>query len=466
MAHRSGLPTYIDLFAGAGGFSLGFSRAGFRCAGAVEKDHQAGQSYAENFPSHVSPLCLLGPKNGNVLRLDKLTIFRGLEEQRISQIDVLLAGPPCQGFSKVGRGKLDHLAKHNGAFKIDRRNKLYLQVIEILRWTQPKIFLFENVPGMLSLGGGNVAETICKLATAASYKVACTVLDAAWFGVPQIRERVFILGIRSDLGIAPSFPKPIYRVTGRMQGGHLAEIDLSKSLFESQEYFLPTQNPKFAKKAITVRQALGDLPEFIDHLHPKYRIERSQMLSDDYRRGRPSPFAKEMRNWEGFESDEVEDHFSRCTPRDHFTFGLMEPGDKYPRAVELATLRYRMAMAHYRRGNSSKKPLKKHFVPPYPTESFLEKWRKLIPCRPSWTVTAHLARDCYSHIHYDPEQKRTITIREAARLQSFPDGFVFEGSMGDCFRQIGNAVPPLLAYRLACHIQTILRKAAAKEPGH
>src|SRR3954452_12296583 len=93
--------------------------------------------------------------------------------------------------------------------------------------------------------------------------------------------------------------------------------------------------------------------------------------------------------------------------------------------------------------------LRARFVPPYDQKNFLDKWRKLYPDQPSWTVPAHLGKDSYSHIHYESEQARMITPREAARLQSFPDAFEFEGSMGDCFRQIGNAVPPLLAWALA-----------------
>jgi DNA (cytosine-5)-methyltransferase 1 len=95
-----------------------------------------------------------------------------------------------------------------------------------------------------------------------------------------------------------------------------------------------------------------------------------------------------------------------------------------------------------------RRPPKKDYVPPYRLDGFHEKWRKLIPGRPSWTVTAHLSQDTYSHIHYDDAQGRAITIREAARLQSFPDGYRFHGNMGDAFRQIGNAVPPLLARAL------------------
>jgi DNA (cytosine-5)-methyltransferase 1 len=98
----------------------------------------------------------------------------------------------------------------------------------------------------------------------------------------------------------------------------------------------------------------------------------------------------------------------------------------------------------------------KEIFPPYPEDKFVDKWRKLIPEKPCWTVTAHLAKDSYSHIHYDGTQKRAISVREAARLQSFPDGFIFTGNMGDCYRQIGNAVPPLMAWSIAATLMQLL----------
>ena len=101
-------------------------------------------------------------------------------------------------------------------------------------------------------------------------------------------------------------------------------------------------------------------------------------------------------------------------------------------------------------------------MPPYKLDMFEDKWHMLIPSAPSWTVTAHLAKDTYSHIHYDRAQKRMITIREAARLQSFPDGFEFVGNIGDRFRQIGNAVPPLLAEGVGIHIRTLLADTEKK----
>src|SRR5262245_56099242 len=103
-------------------------------------------------------------------------------------------------------------------------------------------------------------------------------------------------------------------------------------------------------------------------------------------------------------------------------------------------------------------------MPPFPIDHFIDKWRTLIPDQPSWTVPAHLSKDAYSHIHHDDRQARAISIREAARLQSFPDAFTFVGNMGDCFRQVGNAVPPLLAWVIAGKILKLLGVDAQVPP--
>jgi DNA (cytosine-5)-methyltransferase 1 len=138
----------------------------------------------------------------------------------------------------------------------------------------------------------------------------------------------------------------------------------------------------------------------------------------------------------------------------------MKPGDQYPQAVALAETIFEEALDDYAEQYGSRpepdtslyQDLKKQYVPPYDPGKFPNKWWKLIPDSPSRTVTAHLGKDTYTHIHYDSAQARVISVREAARLQSFPDGFRFSGGMGAAFRQIGNAVPPLLAYALAKQI--------------
>ncbi|MGC3973905.1 MAG: DNA (cytosine-5-)-methyltransferase [Nitrospira sp.] len=408
--------------------------------------------------------CCLGPFDGNVLSLNRTDVQKRLRRGGIREVDLLLAGPPCQGFSKVGRGKLNHLANRNGAFKSDPRNSLYVKFLEMLAWVKPQAFLFENVTGILQLGGTNVAEQVCEGAARAGYEVRCTILNSAWFGVPQIRERVFILGIRSDRKILPTFPPPIHRVV--LNKGHLTGANLQRDLFQNPSFFIRTRNPVVGPPAVSVEDALGDLPPFLNHLNSaEYRPIRSFFAPQPYRQGRPTPYASMMRNWdENLTSRQVTDHYCRWTPRDFETFGLMLPGDKYPQAVEIAEQRYQEAKCLYEKGLLDALPHRKAFVPPYKVGTFDEKWWKLIPSQPSWTITAHLARDCYSHIHYD-SQKRSITIREAARLQSFPDAFVFSGNMGDCFRQIGNAVPPLLSHALALHIRSLLRPGTEGSTG-
>jgi DNA (cytosine-5)-methyltransferase 1 len=144
----------------------------------------------------------------------------------------------------------------------------------------------------------------------------------------------------------------------------------------------------------------------------------------------------------------------------------MAPGDRYPQAVVIAERRYRSALSRWESaGRRGPRPRRASFVPPYRQDVFPEKWRKLAKDQPAWTVTAHLAKDTYSHIHYDSRQARMITVREAARLQSFPDGYAFAGNIGDAFRQIGNAVPPLLAFALGRQIAGLLAGQASVDVG-
>jgi len=131
----------------------------------------------------------------------------------------------------------------------------------------------------------------------------------------------------------------------------------------------------------------------------------------------------------------------------------MAQGDCYPEALEIANARFRTHLGSLKHppklGSDGWSELKAHFVPPYRNDAFHDKWKKLIADEPAWTLTAHLSQDTYSHIHYDSRQARMISVREAARLQGFPDGIEFKGNYGDHFRQIGNAVPPPLAKSLA-----------------
>ena len=160
-----------------------------------------------------------------------------------------------------------------------------------------------------------------------------------------------------------------------------------------------------------------------------------------------------MKNWPGFEAPDegLFDHQIRFLPRDYDLFAVMRGGSEYPELHRLAVERFkRKAQKEGLTADTEAwERLKARMVPPYDPSKFPNKWWKLHADWPVRTLMAHLGKDSYSHIHYDSEQARTISVREAARLQSFPDGFRFAGTMNPAFRQIGNAVPPLLAQQLA-----------------
>jgi DNA (cytosine-5)-methyltransferase 1 len=217
--------------------------------------------------------------------------------------------------------------------------------------------------------------------------------------------------------------------------------------------------------ATTVGDALADLPRITDHLGISEARRREDFRVWRYYDREPdSAYAQLMRRWPGLRDPAgVADHVIRRTPRDYETFREMRPDDRYPDAMRIAEQRFDDLIAKLTEAGTAPlegtplyDELHRRIVPPYPVDRFVDKWRKLNRDRPSWTVPAHLAKDAYSHIHYDDAQARTISVREAARLQSFPDGFEFAGNMGDCFTQIGNAVAPLLAWRIAAHVLAVL----------
>lgn len=202
---------------------------------------------------------------------------------------------------------------------------------------------------------------------------------------------------------------------------------------------------------VSVREAIGDLPRLKSHLGDPPVPPRDRRLP---LRGEPSDYVRQLRSWPGLDpSDTVAGNWYRFTPRDFPIFRLMAQGDCYPEALEIAHSLLRGYLKSLPSaptpGTSEYEEVRSSHVPPYRNDAFHDKWRKLIADQPSWTLTAHLSKDTYSHIHYDSRQARTISVREAARLQSFPDGVEFEGNHGDQYRQIGNAVPPLLARAIA-----------------
>lgn len=466
----------LDLFGGCGGLSLGFHAAGFEIAGQVEIDPFAARSHSLNF-------CRSMPESQraahavarDITRTEPEDLLRALdlEGKPEETIDVIVGGPPCQAFARVGRAKLREVAEHPKAFKQDPRANLYLRFLYYVERFQPIAILMENVPDVINFGGHNIPNETCEVLEEMGYDARYTLLNAAFFGVPQMRERMFLLAYTRQLRAEVRFPRPTHWMQlpkGYEGTRSVALRHLQDDLFGTEPYFVPLPTAKRGlPSAVTAEEALRDLPPITAHLEGKLRrgTRRFDHLARYSTGIKPSPYARKMRTWRGFESkDGVFDHVIRSLPRDYAIFRRMRPGDQYPEAHTLALKMFEEKLdeleksgVRIRPGTADYRNLQKQIVPPYDPGKFPNKWRKMEPDLPARTLMAHLGKDSYSHIHFDSDQARTISVREAARLQSFPDGFVFAGTMNPAFRQIGNAVPPLLANAIAKEV----RKAILNE---
>jgi DNA (cytosine-5)-methyltransferase 1 len=430
---------------------------------AVDIDGAAARSFKRNFSilQPDSPPCVLGGPRHDLGRV-------GVETLPVARRpDIVIAGPPCQAFSRLGRAKLNKVSDEG--FRGDPRNLLYRQFLAAVERWQPRAFVMENVPGMLTVGGINYADIVCSELAAIGYHTGYALLNSVWYGTPQLRERLFFIGVREDLGLRPVAPPTAFQ-TDLPEGYSRPLREVPRFLPFGGEWVrdlgqLPVPASPHEAAAVTVREALDDLPELTDHLTAGRGARGDFRRHLPYRSGPGSWYGALMRGWPGFPLPSgVEDHAIRRTPRDYETFRRMKPGDRFPEALAIARSIRDDELARLQARGAAPAPgtqewgeFEARFVPPYDEHDFPDKWRKLIPDRSSWTVPAHLAKDSYSHIHYDSAQARMISIREAARLQSFPDAFLFTGNMGDCFRQIGNAVPPLLARAVAEAVLAVLR---------
>lgn len=348
--------TAIDLFSGCGGLSRGFQDAGFSVILGIDNDVAALNTFRLN---HTNSLA------------ENIDLFEDNAIQKIAElinhqkVDVIVAGPPCQGFSLTGPRNFE-----------DPRNKLYLRVFDAVKHFRPSAFVIENVRGMASLYGGQVKDEILQRFDSLGYNVVWKILCAADYGVPQIRHRLIFVGIKKDLG------KFIY----------------PNALLTPDQY-------------IGCKDAIGDLPTREDNLGEEESTYTMPPFSD-YQRKMRGNCQKLMNHVATNHTNHVKSVIS-----------LVPPGGNYkdlPPGI----------------GDSRK---------------FHVAWTRYHPDRPSNTIdTGHR-----NHFHY--ALNRVPTIREFARLQSFPDDFVFTGTKTQQNRQVGNAVPPLLGYAIATQLKKYLK---------
>ncbi|HVU56077.1 MAG TPA: DNA cytosine methyltransferase [Puia sp.] len=471
-----GAPRVLDLFSGCGGLSLGLHAAGCEIAAAVENDPDAARSHGLNFHDGAEK----HSKARDITEISpaELTAELGLDKPSLA-FDIIIGGPPCQAFARVGRSKLREVAEHPEAFRHDPRAKLYIEYLDYVTACAPLAVIMENVPDILNHGGHNIAEEISEVLEEKGYTVGYTLLNASYYGVPQTRERMFLIAYIKEITDKIVFPEPTHWV--ELPSGYDGSRAVAlKYITEKKDTPFHYQEPPVAARtllpAITARQATEDLP-VIDarHLLAVGLLKRGARRFDQpmlyARQENPSGYVGLMREWPGFTAPAaIKDHVIRYLPRDYPLFARMNPGDQYPEACQHAERMFKEKLAELERAgekiipdSSRWKKVRASIVPPYADDKFPNKWRKMEADFPARTLLAHLGKDGYSHIHYDSAQARTISVREAARLQSFPDGFVFSGTMNPAFRQIGNAVAPLMAKAIGTVVMNTLRALVTQQ---
>jgi DNA (cytosine-5)-methyltransferase 1 len=461
-------PRVLDIFAGCGGLSLGFRAAGYQIQAAMEIDPLAALSHATNFYRGAeADLIALHAKARDITMIEpeELVAELSLGDPHLA-FDILIGGPPCQAYARVGRAKLREIAEHPEAFKIDPRADLYLRYLRYVDALKPLAIMMENVPDIMNYGGRVIPEEMCETLDDLGYDSKYTITNSAFYGVPQMRERVFLIAFHKSLKAEIQFPRPsrFFELPSGYKGTRDVAMKNMSSHFASARFVELCPATSNLPPAVTAKEALEDLPVWTrtQLKNLKRGARRFSELSPYGAQETVSEYAHLMRSWPGFESSEgVYDHVIRYLPRDGEIFRHMKSGDEYPaaHAVAVRLFEKRAAQLGLKTGSREYAELHRAMVPPYKVGSFPNRWWKLRADGPARTLMAHIGKDTYSHIHYDSGQARCISVREAARLQSFPDGFVFRGTMNPAFRQIGNAVPPLMAKAIAEAMRASLNAA-------
>jgi DNA (cytosine-5)-methyltransferase 1 len=411
----------LDMFAGAGGLTEGFARKNVNFVSHIEMDCYAARTLETRTLYHVlkeknRERLYYQYYNGYITRdefieeckslglldtgiinqeisaeteQDIISIIRTrLSDLNLPGIDVIIGGPPCQAYSLIGRGR------DPDSMRNDPRNQLYLHYLRFLQEFEPQLFVFENVPGLISARNGEIFLDLITRLNRLGYSTGSNfqIVNARDFGVLQERKRIIFIGWKMNQDCKyPEFPKT------------------------------PVQSK--------VWNLLNDLPE----LEPGTGTDGPQR----YRAGRPSNYLRNMgiRNGEVF----VRNHAARShNDRDR---------EIYRRVItEWNTNKRRVKY------NDLPENLKTHRN----RSSFLDRFKVVDGNSISHAVVAHASRDGHYFIHPDIQQARSLTVRELARIQSFPDNYLFEGSRQAQYTQVGNAVPPLMAEGIATAIVDLL----------
>jgi len=207
-------PRTLDLFAGCGGLSLGFFSAGYNITAAMENDPFAARSHATNlWKGQPQPIIDQHAEPKDIVSNDPAHMTKDLGLGPLEDsFDVIMGGPPCQAYARVGRPKLREVFDHPTAFLNDPRGNLYLRFLAYVEELQPLAILIENVPDVMNIGGHNISNEICEVLEELGYTCGYTLLNAAYYGVPQMRERMFLIGYAIELGVKIAFPKPTHWV--------------------------------------------------------------------------------------------------------------------------------------------------------------------------------------------------------------------------------------------------------------
>lgn len=412
---------YIDLFAGAGGLSEGFARLGFKPVAHVEMMREACdtlltrtyyyylskreggldfyQSYLKgeisrkdffaSMPKEVKDAVICETMSKETLPTIFERIDKRKREMHARKIDVVIGGPPCQAYSLVGRARTD-MSK-------DPRNWLYKIYVEFLKKYQPRLFVFENVQGIRTAGGGTYLQDIERLVTEAGYSMDIRLLEAPDFGVLQRRKREIIIGIKNDgKGVPEVFP-------------------------------YPKPSPEMRMK-YTVNELLSDLPTLLPGQRNNHYI------------GPITPYLRDT----GIRKE-----------NDVLTWHETRPIREFDRNIYRFVIQFHSENGRNPRYTEIPVELRTHKN----QKAFLDRF-KLVngEDHSTQTMVAHISKDGHYYIHPDINQARSLSVREAARIQSFPDDYYFEGPRTSVLTQIGNAVPPLLAYHIAREVKTYLKK--------